>query len=168
MTTRLYRLLKIAKLYSTAVSKSEGYYTITPGDIFTIMKDIPNVMMLPNTYNVEMPSSNVVEPWGPSVSFQYTARPLRSSQDNRNYVDEMEDKTGNPRIIALVEQQLKTRLSDYIQHVLTKYVGDNTYTVVITQPKDSIYSNEEQKDNSKSNSWLVEPIDHDYGEPKKV
>lgn len=117
---------RIEAKYSLAIQNQDDYDVITEADIFGVLKNNRNIMMLPNSYSISMPPKGVANPWGPTVTFKY--------QSNTPTQQHWSSNAGDPKLIAQVESQLKTSsLGSYIYSILTKYQGDNAYEVSVTE-----------------------------------
>jgi len=110
-------------------SENNQWRVISESEIFQSIKNIRGVMMFPGTYEVEYPTGNTFQPWGPTVTFNYIAEPALNNLS----------KTGpNQTLINQVESMLNAKLSQYIHAIGTDYDGEDAngkgiYSITITQ-----------------------------------
>jgi hypothetical protein len=123
------QLRKVALLYITAIAKRSGYDAITELDVINALKG--TVFVKPNTFNIEIPQRGVVNPWGPSIIFQYTAKPPKQDWTGGTSGTEI----GDPVIMKTVEDKITARYGKYITNIVSKYLGNGTYQVNIIQVK---------------------------------
>lgn len=118
---------------SNATVERAGWTVLTEADIFSVVKDIPNLYMLPNRFWTEMPPPGVANPWGPTITFQFrTYLPKHTSWLTE--VGGSEDKTmGDKAVMDKVEQTLKTKLASLIMQVHITYQNNGIYQAKVIQ-----------------------------------
>lgn len=136
LASRIKFLKKIAGKYSTGMYQDPetGYNILTEDDIFRALKNVPNVMLMPGSVKVIMPSKwykqkAVVYPWGPDITFQFRGRTPPKG------VDWLSEQTGqgDNKLISGVRHALETApFAQYVSSVRITYNDNNNYSCVIT------------------------------------
>jgi hypothetical protein len=104
------------------------YRVISQLEILQCVGNVPGVMLIPRTYQVEVPEGRVYEPWGPTITFTYGTSPVPKNLQ----------QTGNLNIISQVENQIQSKFGMLIHSISTEYQGENNtgqslYQVTITE-----------------------------------
>ncbi len=118
------------------LAKPNENYVIREFDIFSVLKNNQNIIMMPGRYKVEpafepikpsntdpkkIETGTALDPWGDTIKFNYkpkyklqTAEQISAISDN-------------------VEKQLYNKFANLIQSITTEYNGSDTFTVSIIQ-----------------------------------
>jgi hypothetical protein len=104
------------------------WHVINQLELLQALKNVRDVMLIPHTYEADIPREKTVHPWGPTITFVYGTSPVPANLR----------QTGNLNIINQVENQINFKLGAYIHAINTEYLGENNvgqsiYKVTITQ-----------------------------------